>query len=78
MIRFPWQKKKPSIPAAPWERLLTYPCAVMQGIGSRQLQEDACALVNAEAVTRIGREGLLAPLAFGMGCMQVGAQASSL
>ena len=35
MIRFPWQKKKSSAPAAPRERLLTYQCAVMQGIGSR-------------------------------------------
>ena len=78
MIRFPWQKKKPSIPAAPWERLLTYQCAVMQGIGSRQQQEDACVLVNAEDVTRIGREGLLAAVADGMGGMQGGAQASSL
>lgn len=78
MIRFPWQKKKSSAPAAPRERLLTYQCAVMQSIGSRQQQEDACVLVNAEDVTRIGREGLLAAVADGMGGMQGGAQASSL
>lgn len=79
MIRFPWRRPKSPKPSPEPRkpRLLSYQCASLQGIGSRDRQEDACALLNASDVTRIGREGLLALVADGMGGMQGGAQASS-
>lgn len=77
MIRFPWRKPKSPAPAAPKARALSYQCAGVQGMGSREQQEDVYAIVNAEDVTRIGAEGLLALVADGMGGMRSGAQASN-
>ena len=77
MIRFPWRKPKSPAPAAPKARALSYQCAGVQGMGSREQQEDAYAILNAADVTRIGTEGLLALVADGMGGMQGGAQASN-
>lgn len=77
MIRFPWRKPQPPKAAPMPKRVLSYQCAGIQGIGSRSQQEDAYALVNAADVTEMGREGLLALVADGMGGMQGGAQAST-
>ena len=77
MIRFPWRKPKSLASAAPKVRALSYQCAGVQGVGCREQQEDAYAIVNAEDVTRIGTEGLLALVADGMGGMRSGAQASN-
>lgn len=77
MIHFPWRKRKPAPVQEGAERKLSYQCGAMQGIGSRQWQEDAYTLVNALDVTKAGKEGLLAVVADGMGGMQGGAQASA-
>lgn len=77
MIRFPWRKPKSPAPAAPKARALSYQCAGVQGMGSREQQEDAYAILNAADVTRIGTEGLLALVADGMGGMRSGAHASN-
>ena len=76
-----WLRKKrevsaPELPVQP--RCMSYQCAAMQGIGSRESQEDAWALVNAEDVTGIRREGLLAVVADGMGGLEHGALASRI
>ena len=77
MIWFPWRKPKPAPATAPIARALSYQCAAVQGMGGREYQEDAYALVNAGDVTRMGQEGLLALVADGMGGMQGGAEASA-
>lgn len=76
----PWRKPKPPVsgPAPSYSRVISYQCAGCQGIGSRERQEDAWALVNAEDVTQIRQSGLLALVADGMGGMQGGAQASAV
>lgn len=58
------------------ERLLSYQVANLQGIGTRQRQEDAFAFVNAMDVTEMKRNGLLAMVADGMGGMRDGKVAS--
>lgn len=77
----PWLRRKPpkpaAEPAAP-ERYLSYQCAAVQGIGTRERQEDAWILINAEDVTRIRNEGLLAVVADGMGGLEHGALASQM
>ena len=72
-----WRRKKPATPAqvAP-VRHLSYQCAVCQGIGSRENQEDAWGLVNAEDVTKIRERGVLALVADGMGGLSHGSLAS--
>lgn len=77
---FSWLKgKKPApAPESRAERKLSYQCASIQGIGTREQQEDAFCLVNAGDVTRIREEGLLAVVADGMGGLSGGALASSL
>ena len=73
-----WRRKSPmpapeqSLP----QRYLSYQCAALQGIGSRENQEDAWAILNAEDVTKIRNEGLLALVADGMGGLSHGALAS--
>lgn len=62
----------------PVRRMLSYQCASIQGIGTREQQEDACALVNAGDVTRLREMGLLALVADGMGGLQKGSLASSM
>ena len=73
-----WFKKKPVVQttAVPVPRILSYECASVQGIGSRQQQEDAFSLTNATDVTSILHYGLLAIVADGMGGMQGGELAS--
>ncbi len=62
-------------PAAP-KRLISYRVANLQGIGSRERQEDSFTFVNAMDVTEIRRNGLLAIVADGMGGMRDGKVAS--
>lgn len=75
-----WNKrrKKQAVPQEqqPQERLLSYRVANLQGIGTRQNQEDAFAFVNAVDVTEMKRSGLLALVADGMGGMEGGKLAS--
>lgn len=75
-----WNKrrKKQVVPQElpPQERLLSYRVANLQGIGTRQNQEDAFAFVNAVDVTEMKRKGLLALVADGMGGMEGGKLAS--
>lgn len=70
------KKNRPPQPTSAPPRLLSYECAGIQGIGSRDRQEDAYILVNADDVTQILRCGLLAVVADGMGGMQGGEEAS--
>lgn len=64
--------------AAPTNRklLLSYQVANLQGIGTRERQEDSFAFANVMDVTKIRRSGLLAVVADGMGGMKDGKQAS--
>ncbi|MBQ6205593.1 MAG: serine/threonine-protein phosphatase [Oscillospiraceae bacterium] len=57
-------------------RLISYRMANMQGVGSREHQEDSFAFVNAMDVREMKRNGLFAILADGMGGMQSGQFAS--
>lgn len=55
-----------------------YQTALLQGIGSRERQEDSCAFVNDHDVLRIHQNGLLAIVADGMGGMADGKKASTM
>lgn len=55
---------------------LSYQAANLQGLGTRERQEDAFTFVNVTDVTRIREKGLLAVVADGMGGMENGALAS--
>ena len=57
-------------------KLLSYRVANMQGIGTRQNQEDSFAIANAMDVREIKRSGLFAIVADGMGGMENGKAAS--
>lgn len=57
---------------------LSYQVGNLQGIGSRERQEDAFTFVNALDVTMISEKGLFAVVADGMGGMQDGKVASEL
>lgn len=74
-----WRRKspKPTPEPAATQRKLSYQCGSIQGIGEREYQEDALALVNADDVTKIRQEGLLAMVADGMGGLEHGALAST-
>lgn len=61
----------PSVPA------FGYQTAIVQGIGSRDDQEDAFSFVNDHDVLKIQQEGLLAVVADGMGGMADGKEASA-
>ena len=65
-------------PAEPVEikRLLSYRAANLQGLGSRQRQEDSFAFANVTDVTKMREKGLLAIVADGMGGMKDGKLAS--
>lgn len=56
----------------PVQRFLGYQIANLQGIGTRQRQEDSFAFVNAVDVTEIKNNGFLAVVADGMGGMKDG------
>lgn len=56
----------------PPERLLSYQVANLQGIGTRERQEDSFAFANALDVTEMRRKGLLAIVADGMGGLNNG------
>ncbi len=62
-------------PAVP-KRLISYRVANLQGVGSRERQEDSFTFVNAMDVTEMRRNGLLAIVADGMGGMRDGKVAS--
>ena len=55
MKLFPWRRKtKPVSTARPLPpRYLSYQCAVMQGVGGRDYQEDSWTIVNADDVSKI-------------------------
>lgn len=53
-------------------RLLSYRIANLQGIGTRQGQEDSFAFVNTVDVSKIREQGMLAVVADGMGGMRDG------
>lgn len=54
------------------ERLLSYQVANLQGLGTRERQEDSFAFANALDVTEMRRKGLLAIVADGMGGLNNG------
>ena len=56
--------------------LLSYQVANLQGIGTRERQEDSFAFVNVMDVTKIRKDGLMAVVADGMGGMKDGKLAS--
>ncbi|MCQ4022115.1 MULTISPECIES: PP2C family serine/threonine-protein phosphatase [unclassified Ruminococcus] len=58
------------------KRLLSYRVSNLQGLGSRQAQEDSFAFANSADVTKIREKGLLAVVADGMGGMKDGKLAS--
>lgn len=62
--------------AQPPRRLISYRIGNLQGVGSRERQEDSFAFVNAMDVTEMRRSGLLAVVADGMGGMRDGKVAS--
>lgn len=69
------KEKEPSVSHISQARL-SYQAANLQGLGTREHQEDAFAFVNVTDVTRIRERGLLAAVADGMGGMENGALAS--
>ena len=78
MELFSRKKKKEKNPPSTHIRhaCLSYEAANLQGLGSRERQEDAFAFSNVTDVTMIRRKGLLAVVADGMGGMEDGALAS--
>lgn len=80
MKLLPWRRKsraKAISEPVQFARSLSYQCAAVQGIGSREQQEDDWTLVNASDVTQARKMGILAVVADGMGGMANGALASS-
>ena len=74
-------KKKPEAettqaPMMVQRECLSYQIANLQGIGSREQQEDAFAFANATDVTKIQQHGLFAVVADGMGGLSGGKLAS--
>ena len=65
-----------SAPAPHRKRLLSYQMANLQGVGSRERQEDSFATANAFDVTEIREKGLLFVVCDGMGGMRDGRLAS--
>lgn len=76
---FSWLKgrKKETAPPEPPPAFLEYQTCALQGIGSRESQEDAFFLLNDRDVLKIREEGLFAAVADGMGGMADGRAASS-
>ena len=71
---FSWLKgrKKETAPPEPAPAFLEYQTCALQGIGSRESQEDAFFLLNDRDVLKIREEGLFAAVADGMGGMADG------
>lgn len=69
-------RRRPERPHPPAPRLLTYRVANLQGLGTRERQEDSFAFANAMDVTEIRRQGMLAVVADGMGGMEDGKHVS--
>lgn len=67
---FTFHRKRPR--RRPPERLLSYQVANLQGLGTRERQEDSFAFANALDVTEMRRKGLLAIVADGMGGLNNG------
>lgn len=65
-----FNRKRPQ--RRPPERLLSYQVANLQGLGTRERQEDSFAFANALDVTEMRRKGLLAIVADGMGGLNNG------
>ncbi len=59
-------------------QLLSYQVANLQGVGTRERQEDSFAFANVLDVTEIRKKGMLAVVADGMGGMQDGKEASEI
>ena len=77
---FAWMKGKRGNPPLPEKAppALGYRTASVQGIGSREDQEDAFLFVNDRDVVRTQQEGLFAVVADGMGGMASGQEASAI
>ncbi len=77
---FAWMKGKRGTPPLPEKAppALGYRTASVQGIGSREDQEDAFLFVNDRDVVRSRQEGLFAVVADGMGGMASGQEASAI
>ena len=77
---FAWMKGKRGNPPLPEKAppALGYRTASVQGIGSREDQEDAFLFVNDRDVVRSRQEGLFAVVADGMGGMASGQEASAI
>lgn len=77
---FTWLKGKRGNPPLPEKAppALGYRTASVQGIGSREDQEDAFLFVNDRDVVRTQQEGLFAVVADGMGGMASGQEASAI
>jgi len=71
---FNWKRPRQRPP----ERLLSYQVANLQGLGTRERQEDSFAFANALDVTEMRRKGLLAVVADGMGGLSNGKLVSDL
>lgn len=71
---FNWKRPRQRVP----ERLLSYQVANLQGLGTRERQEDSFAFANALDVTEMRRKGLLAVVADGMGGLSNGKLVSDM
>ncbi len=69
-------RRRPERPVPSPPRLLSYQVGNLQGLGTRERQEDSFAFANAMDVTEIRRRGLLAVVADGMGGMEDGKRVS--
>lgn len=72
------QDDKKRMSKAGQRQLLSYQVANLQGIGTRERQEDSFAFANVLDVTEIRKKGMLAVVADGMGGMEDGKQASEI
>lgn len=77
---FSWRRRQPAqnkVYMSTPDNSIGYQTAFLQGIGSREKQEDTFSFVNDHDVLRINQEGLLAIAADGMGGMADGKTAST-
>lgn len=77
MIKFPFMKREPDrARTGGYTEQLSYCVANLQGIGTRQRQEDSFAFVNVFDVVEIQKKGMMFVVADGMGGMKDGKLAS--